>query len=374
MTPPTTTDPEAPDATEPTTSGPRRAGSGPVTGRVVRAGGLSLRLAPRTLTVAVVVAVLLAAVMIVTLTAGEYSLTLGQVLASLAGRGDETGDFVVYTLMLPRLLVAVLVGAMLAVSGGILQTVTRNSLGSPDVIGFTSAAATGALVVITVLGGTMLQVSLGALVGGIVAALLIYVLAYHRGVSGLRFVLMGIGINALAVAANSFLITRASLHDALTAQAWLVGSVNSRGWEHVVAAAVTLAVLLPVALSRTRSLSMMELGDDTASALGVRTGRDRTVLIGVSVLLAAFAVAAAGPITFVALAAPQLTRRLTRASAPGLVTTALVGALLLATGDLLVQQLFPAAQLPVGTATGCVGGLYLIWLLASEWRGKGRYA
>lgn len=371
MTPPPTTDLST---TGPAGSDRRRAGTRPVTGRVVRASGLSLRLAPRTLAVAVVVAVLLAAVMIVTLTAGEYSLTLGQVLASLAGRGDETGDFVVYTLMLPRLLVAVLVGAMLAVSGGILQTVTRNSLGSPDVIGFTSAAATGALVVITVLGGTMLQVSLGALVGGIVAALLIYVLAYHRGVSGLRFVLMGIGINALAVAANSFLITRASLHDALTAQAWLVGSVNSRGWEHVVAAAVTLAALLPVALSRTRSLSMMELGDDTASALGVRTGRDRTVLIGVSVLLAAFAVAAAGPITFVALAAPQLTRRLTRAPAPGLVTTALVGALLLATGDLLVQQLFPAAQLPVGTATGCVGGLYLIWLLASEWRGKGRYA
>ncbi|WP_372493319.1 FecCD family ABC transporter permease [Prauserella halophila] len=366
-----TADPQAADTQ---VTGPQPAGARPVTGRVVRAGGLSLRIAPRTLVVGTVVAALLAAVMVVTLTAGGYSLTLGQLLASLAGRGDETGDFVVYTLMLPRLLVAVLVGAMLAVSGAILQTVTRNALGSPDVIGFTSAAATGALVVITVLGGTMLQVSFGALIGGLVAALLIYVLAYHRGVSGLRFVLMGIGINALAVAANSFLITRASLHDALTAQAWLVGSVNSRGWEHVVAAAASLAALLPVALSRTRSLSMMELGDDTARALGARAGRDRSLLIGVSVLLAALAVAAAGPITFVALAAPQLTRRLTRSSAPGLVTTALVGALLLATGDLLVQQLFPAAQLPVGTATGCVGGLYLIWLLASEWRGKGRYA
>src|SRR5690606_18677105 len=220
------------------------------------------------------------------------------------GVGDETGDFVVYTLMLPRLLGPALVGAMLGVSGAILQAVTRDSRGSPDVVGVASGAAAGALPVSTARGGPLLRVSRRALAGGITAALLIYVLAYHRGVSGLRFVLMGIGVNALAVAANAFLITRASLHDALTAQAWLVGSVNSRGWEHVVAAAVTFAVLLPVALSRARSLSMMELGDETAGALGVHTGRDRTVLIGVSVLLAAFAVAAAGPISFVALAAP----------------------------------------------------------------------
>ncbi|MEU6641181.1 iron chelate uptake ABC transporter family permease subunit [Saccharomonospora sp. NPDC046836] len=346
-----------------------------VTGRVLRTRRetLSLRLDARAVSVCLGLTVALLAVMAVTLTTGTYQLSIPDVLNAVIGQGEGAADFIVNTLRLPRLLTALLVGAALAVSGAILQTLTANSLGSPDVIGFNSGAATGALLVIIVFGGGMLQVAAGALIGAITAAALIYLLAFTRGVQGVRFVLMGIAINALAVATNSYLITRANLYDALTAQAWLVGSVNSRGWEHVTAAALALAVLLPVALYHARSLSMMELGDDSAKALGVGVQRSRAVLIVVSVLLAAFATAAAGPIAFVALAAPQLARRLTRASAPGLVSSALLGALLLTAGDLAIQQLFPTAQLPVGTATGCIGGLYLIWLLASEWRGKGRY-
>lgn len=347
----------------------------PVTGRVLRSRreSIALRVHTRSAVVATALAAAIVATMAITLTTGEYTLSVPEVLAAVAGHGDGAADFIVNTLRLPRLLTALFVGAALAVSGAILQSLTRNPLGSPDFIGFTNGAATGALIMIIVVGGGMTQIATGALVGGIGTALLIYLLAYTRGVQGFRFVLMGIGVNALALSVNSYLITRAHLYDALTAQAWLIGSVNGRGWGHVAASGIALAVLLPLALSHARPLAMLELGDHSATALGVGVQRSRAVLIVVSVLLAAVATAAAGPIWFVALAAPQLARRLTRLPAPGLVTSALMGGLLLTVGDLAVQRLFPAAQLPVGTATGCLGGLYLMWLLASEWRGKGRY-
>ncbi|PWV82539.1 iron complex transport system permease protein [Prauserella marina] len=347
----------------------------PVTGTVLRSPGerVALRLDSRTVTVGLLLSLALLAVMTVTLMTGEYQLSIADVVKAVAGYGEGAADFIVNTLRLPRLLTAVLVGAALAVSGALLQGLTRNSLGSPDVIGFSNGAATGALLMIIVFGGTMVQVAVGAFVGAIVAAVLIYALAFTRGVQGFRFILIGIGINALALSVNSYLITRASLYDAVSAQAWLVGSVNGRGWEQVYAVAIALVILLPLALYHARPLAMMELGDSSAKALGVGVERSRAVLIVASVLLAAVATAAAGPIWFVALAAPQLARRLTRSASPGLLTSALVGALLLAAGDLAIQQLFPTAQLPVGTATGCLGGLYLIWLLASEWRGKESY-
>ncbi len=360
-------------------SEPVRADTGgaaaPVTGRVLRSRRerIALRVSARSTVVSAVLAAAIVVLATVTLTTGEYPLSVGEVLSAIAGRAEGAADFVVNTLRLPRLLTAVFVGAALAVSGAILQSLTRNPLGSPDFLGFTNGAATGALVALIALGGGMAQVAGGALIGGFGTALLIYLVSFTRGVSGFRFVLVGIGVNALALSVNSYLITRAELYDAVTAQAWLVGSVNGRGWAHVVAAGLALAVLLPVALGHTRAMAMLELGDHSANALGVGVQRSRGVLIVVSVLLAGVATAAAGPIWFVALAAPQLARRLTGTPSPGLVSSALMGALLLVAGDLAVQSLFPAAQLPVGTATGCLGGLYLMWLLASEWRGKGRY-
>ncbi|PRX45516.1 iron complex transport system permease protein [Prauserella shujinwangii] len=348
--------------------------SAPVTGRVLRTRGegLSLRVDGRALGASLGLAVALVAVMLVTLTTGEYELSVPEVLAALVGQGDGGAEFIVGTLRLPRLLTALFVGAALALSGAILQSLSGNPLGSPDVIGFTNGAATGALLVIIVLGGGMTQTAFGAFAGGLAAALLIYLLAFKGGVQGFRFILVGIGISALALSVNSYLVTRASLHDAVAAHAWLIGSVNGRGWEQVAAVGGTLAVLLPVALGAARRLSLLQLGDATATALGVGVQRSRLVLIATSVLLAAVATAAAGPIWFVALAAPQLARGLTRVAGPGLASSALMGGLLLTAGDLAVQLLFPTSQLPVGTATGCLGGLYLCWLLAAQWR-KGSY-
>ncbi|MCX4679844.1 iron chelate uptake ABC transporter family permease subunit [Streptomyces sp. NBC_01433] len=341
-----------------------------VSGMVLRSrpGGMSVRLQGRTLAVTGVVLVALIVVMLVTLTTGDFELSVGEVLRAVVGNGSGGADFIVNTLRMPRLLTALCVGAALAVSGAILQSLTGNSLGSPDIIGFTNGSAVGALVVIIMLHGSMTQIAVGALIGGLATAAAIYLLMLGRGLQGFRLVVVGIGVSALLLSVNSYLITRATWQEALEAQAWLIGSLSNRGWPHANAILAAVAVLLPLAFFFSRRLSMVEMGDVTAMALGVNVARTRAVLLLISVALAAFATAVTGPIWFVALAAPQVARRLTRSSGPGLMSAALMGALLLAASDLVAQRVFAPALLPVGTATGTLGGLYLIWLLINESR------
>ncbi|MFD5429519.1 FecCD family ABC transporter permease [Streptomyces sp. NPDC127084] len=341
-----------------------------VTGRVARTrgGGLSLRFQGRAAAVTAALLVALVVVMGVVLTTGDFELSIGEVVSAITGKDSGAADFIVNTLRMPRLLTAVCVGAALAVSGAILQSLTGNSLGTPDIIGFTNGSASGALLVIVVWHGSMTQIALGALAGGLATAAAVSLLLLGRGLQGFRLVVVGIGVSALLLALNSYLITRASWQEALEAQAWLVGSLGNRGWAHANAIGLAVLVLLPPALFLSRRLSMVEMGDGIATALGVNVARTRAALLVISVALAAFATAVTGPILFIALAAPQLARGLTRSSAPGLVSSAVMGALLLAVSDLAVQRLFAPALLPVGTATGTIGGLYLIWLLITESR------
>ncbi|MGA6166182.1 FecCD family ABC transporter permease [Amycolatopsis magusensis] len=340
--------------------------------RILRAPGgrISLRVPTRAVIVCAVLAIAVAIVSVVSLTTGDYKLSVPEVVATLFGQGPPGADFIVTTLRLPRLLAALLVGAALAVSGAILQSLSGNPLGSPDIIGFSHGSATGALIVIITTTGGMLETALGALLGGMVTAIVVYLLAFKRGMHGLRMVLIGVGVSSMLLSANSYLITRASLQDAVSAQAWQVGGLNGRGWEHVQPVAIALAVLLPIAAYYGRRLSMLEMGDDAAKGLGVPVERSRLVLFGVSVTLCAVATAAAGPITFLALAGPQLARKLTRAAGPNLLASALMGAFLLVASDLGIQRLFPSQQLPVGIATGVLGGGYLAWLLAVRWRAR----
>ena len=344
-----------------------------IRGRVLRTPGgrISVRVDVRTAVVGLLLFGASLAVATVTMTTGDYPVPFADVVKSLLGQGDPGTDFIVTTLRLPRLLTGVLVGMALAVSGALLQSLTRNPLGSPDVIGLTSGSVTGALLVIIVVHGSMLDVAAGALVGGLGTAAAVYGLAFKRGVQGLRLILVGLGLSAMLLSTNYFLITRATLQDAIAAQVWLTGSLNGRRWEHVWAVGLAVAVLLPAALYFGRRLALLGMGDDAAKALGVPVERSRLVLILVSVALAAIATAAAGPIAFVALAAPQVARKLTRSAGPVLLPSALMGALLLIGSDLVTQRLFAPAQLPVGIATGAIGGLYLAWLLAHEWR-RGR--
>ncbi|MGW8365389.1 FecCD family ABC transporter permease [Streptomyces wedmorensis] len=352
------------------TPGPGPTAPRVVTGRLLRTRSGSLSLLVRGRAVAVTAALLaaLVAVMAVTLTTGDFDLSVGEVARALTGDGTGIADFVVNTLRMPRLVTALCVGAALAVSGAILQSLTGNPLGSPDIIGFTNGSAVGALVVIVVLHGSMTQIAIGALIGGLATALAVHLLMLGRGIQGFRLVVVGIGVSALLLAVNSYLITRATFQEALEAQAWLIGSLGNRLWTHAQAIGLAVAVLLPLALFLSRRLAMVEMGDTTAMALGVDVPRTRTLLLVIGVALAAFATAVTGPIWFVALAAPQVARRLTRSSGPALLPSALMGAVMLAVSDLAVQRLFAPALLPVGTATGCVGGIYLVCLLVTESR------
>jgi iron complex transport system permease protein len=233
-----------------------------------RRESFSVRIPLRPVVVGAVLALVTLALAVVAMGIGDYPVAPGEVVDTLLGGGSRATSFIIETLRLPRVLCAVLVGAALGISGAIFQSLTGNPLGSPDIVGFTSGSATGALVVITLLGGSGLQISAGALVGGLATAGIVYALAFKRGVSGYRLVLIGIGISALALAANDYLLTRARIEEAVAATVWLVGSLNGRGWDEVRPLAGALVVLVPAALLLSRSLRLLEVGDDAARALG----------------------------------------------------------------------------------------------------------
>ncbi|MEU8215369.1 iron chelate uptake ABC transporter family permease subunit [Micromonospora taraxaci] len=331
-------------------------------------GGLSLRYRPRALAVGVAAALLAVGLGLVALGSGDYPMGPADVLRTLVGGGTPAEQFIVHELRLPRLVTALLVGAALSLAGTVFQSLVRNPLGSPDILGFTQGASAGALVVV-VLGGSSLALAGAAVAGGLATGLVIYALAWRRGVHGYRLILVGIGIAAILTGVNGYLLTRAPLMDAARAVLWLTGSLDGRGWANAGPLLAVLVVVTPVVLVLCGpALRMMELGDDTASALGVPVRRLRLVLLTAAVLLVSFAAAAAGPVSFVALVAPHVTKRLTRAPGPNLLPSMAVGAALLVGADLLAQRAFPGHQLPVGVVTGVIGGGYLVWLLALERR------
>ena len=342
----------------------------PVPGRVLRVGGrVSLRVRGRPVAVAGALVLVCLALLVVAVGTGELAIAPGDVLAALVGGGDGGTLFIVRELRLPRALCAVLVGIALGVSGALFQTITRNPLGSPDIVGFQQGAAVGALVVITVLAGSGAAVSAGALAGGALTALLVYLLAFRRGgTSGYRLVLIGIAMAALMLALTDFLLSRARVEDAQEATRWLLGSLNNRTWEDLVPLLVVVGGLLPAMVAAGPALRALELGDESAHGLGLRVERARFGLVALAVALVSITTVAVGPIAFVALTAPQIARRLARTAAPTLSCSALTGAALVLAADIAAQRLVPGTPLPVGVMTGAFGGLYLAWLLTTEWR------
>ncbi|MFF7241287.1 iron chelate uptake ABC transporter family permease subunit [Streptomyces collinus] len=337
--------------------------------RAVRTpGGLSLRLDVRTLLVVVLLLAAALAAGVALIGTGDARIPAADVIRTLTGHGTAYQDFVVNELRLPRVLVGLLVGASLGLGGALFQTVSRNPLGSPDVLGLSQGSTAGALVVIVLMSGSAAQVTVGALVGGLVTGLAIYLLAWKQGVHGYRLVLVGIGVSAVATAVNGYLLTQADLVDAARAVVWMTGSLDGRDWDQVWPLAGLCAVLVPLVTAGARGLRMLEMGDDVAGALGVRVQRVRLVLMVCAVLLTAAATAAAGPVSFVALTAPQLARRLTRSPGPNLLPSLCMGAALLVTADWAAQRVFGADRLPVGVVTGVLGGVYLLWLLVTERR------
>lgn len=335
---------------------------------VVRRRSWSVRLHVRSLVVSVALIAATLVVAVWSVMVGDFPLSVRQVLRAVFGDGGKEAEFIVDTLRLPRALTGMMVGAALGMSGAVFQSIARNPLGSPDIIGFESGAAAGAVVMITMFDASNTQVAAGAVAGGLLTALAVYLLAYKRGLAASRLVLVGIGVGFAASAAVDYMITRAQIYDVQRAAVWLTGSLNGRSWEHVRTIGAALLVLAPLIVLAQRSLDRLELGDDTAAALGLRVGRTKLLLILLAVGLAALAVAAAGPIVFVAFVSAPIARRL--ASTPGacVLPAACVGAFVTTSADLAARRVFAPTELPVGIATAVIGAPYLLWLLSRRAR------
>jgi iron complex transport system permease protein len=345
-----------------------RAQHAAIRGRPVRTRWWSARLDERAIAVCIALAAATLALGAWSISVGDFPIPLGDVLATLLGRGSEDAAFIVGTLRLPRMLTGVLIGAAFGMSGAVFQSLARNPLGSPDIIGFTAGAAVGAVSMIVLFGAGAVAVSIGAVAGGLLTALLVYVLAWRRGLQAARLVLVGIGIGFAASAVNDYLLTRADIEDATRATVWLTGSLNGRDWDHVVTVAAALAALGPVVVVLQRRLDRLELGDDAAAALGVPVGRSKLLLVLAGTALAALAVAAAGPVAFVAFVAGPIARRLTRSPGACIVPAAFVGALVVVAADLAARRVFAPTELPVGIATAVMGAPFLLWLLSRQIR------
>ncbi|WP_017558776.1 FecCD family ABC transporter permease [Nocardiopsis baichengensis] len=325
---------------------------------------------PRTAAVVLPGAVVTAVLGVLALGLGDYPLSPSQVVSVLAGRSDGFERIVVIEWRLPRALAAVVFGAALAVAGGVFQTLTRNPLASPDIVGLANGSFTGMLVALLVLGGGWPLLMSGSLVGGLAAAVLIYVLAYRGGIKGFRFIVVGIGVSAMLSSFNTWMLLRADVETALFASAWGAGTLNTVTAETAYPAAGAALALLAVLPFAAPALRQMDLGDDMARATGVRVDRARAAAIAVAVALVSTVTAVAGPIAFVALAAPQIARRLAKAPGIPLAASGTVGAGLLLASDLIAQHVIPLT-VPVGVVTVVFGGAYLVWLLVHEAR-KGR--
>ncbi|NUT90450.1 MAG: iron chelate uptake ABC transporter family permease subunit [Saccharothrix sp.] len=342
--------------------------------RVVAVGPARFRVRPRVVGVAVGALALLVLVAAINIGMGSSHIGVLDVLETLLGGGTARERGIIFDLRLPRTLTGVLVGAALGLSGALFQSLARNPLASPDVLGITWGAG-AATVAVIVVGGYRGQVSgavgaigmpVAGLVGGLVAGLLLWVLSWRRGIDGYRMVLIGIGLSAIGYNTVYWLLTVGDVNDAARAVTWIVGSLSEASWAAVGPVLLALVVLVPVTLVLGHTIGGLQFGDDTARGLGIRVDAARGTLLLLGAALAAVATAAAGPITFVALATPQIALRLTRSPQPPLVGSMVIGALLTVSADLVTRLVIP--DLPVGVLTAILGAPYLIFLFVRSRR------
>lgn len=332
----------------------------------VRVGGWSWVWRPWAALVTVVLAAATFLVFCVSIAVGDFTIELPAVFRTLIGQGERVDEFVIMDLRMPRALVGLVVGLALGISGALTQSIARNALASPDVLGITFGASATAVFVVTASGGAAVSSAIGlpaaALTGGLLTGLLVYFLAWKKGIDGFRLILIGVSVSAAMQAVTTWLLALADIRDVARAQAWLVGSLDSRSWNEVWTTLWVTAALVLVVVVVSFQLQPMHFGDDVAAGLGVRYGAVRAVLLLCAVLLAGVAVSAAGPVPFVALVAPQIAMRLVRSPVPPLLASGVFGALLLIGSDLIARVVLPN-DLPVGIVTAIIGGPFLVYLL-----------
>ncbi|RNI20318.1 FecCD family ABC transporter permease [Flexivirga caeni] len=337
----------------------------------LRVGRASWRVHPRAVWCAAVTTLLMAALLVVDLAYGDLNIPFTDVVRALLGDTSGVNAFIVRDVRLPEASVALLAGLALGLSGALIQTIARNPLASPDVIGVNAGAAAGAVGYIVLFAaadtgapsgvGADLAIPLAAFGGALAATALLYAAGWRGGLDGRRLVLVGIGIAAALTACTSWLLVAARLQTAASAQVWLSGSLSGVTSGNAWWLLLVVAVVAPCALWQGSALNIVELGDDTAHALGVRPSRAQAIALLCAVLLAAVAVSAVGPIGFVAFVCPQIARRLVGTSRPPLLTSALAGAVLVLAADVITRLWLTG--LAVGVVTSLVGAPYFIYLL-----------
>ncbi len=299
--------------------------------------------------------------------------------SAILGGGDPGSQLIINELRLPQTTVALLVGMALGLAGALTQTFARNPLASPDILGVTEGASAGAVAVIVLAGSSgfggglvtgrlqTIGLPLAAFAGGMLTAAVLYALSWRRGIDGQRLVLVGIGLGAMLTAVVEWLLIRAKITDAQSAQVWLNGSLNARSWDQARPVFLALVVLVPLSFWLVRHLNALQLGDDSARVLGVRLQTTQLLILVAAVGLAAVSVSSVGPLEFVALVVPQIALRLTGGSRPPLVTSMILGGVLVVGADLITRVVLPFA-VPAGIVTAVVGAPYLIWLLVKAKR------
>ncbi|MCC4907709.1 iron chelate uptake ABC transporter family permease subunit [Microbacterium sp. cx-59] len=304
---------------------------------------------------------------------GRYGVDLREMAAVLTGQGSATQHTVIVTLRIPRVLLAILVGASLGIAGAIVQTTARNALASPDLLGVTGGASAAAVAVIVLGGGgdgvsgflRTIGIPAASVVGGLAAAILVLAILRRTGTHGPTPILVGIGVSTIFTGLVSWLLIAADVDDLQRASVWLTGTLNGRSWPEVTATTLTLVVAAVALLPFRRGLDVLTLGEGMTRSLGYRLG----VLFGgttiLAVLLTSVATAAAGPIAFLALVSPHLARMSAARPRAGLVLSGLFGAGVLLGSDLIARAAF-AVQLPTGAITALVGAPFLLFLLISR--------
>lgn len=336
---------------------------------VIRGGRLpfSFRIDLRAVVVFAVLGVVVLAGMVANIGVGEYPIAPLDVARTILGieAGDGSYEFIVNTLRLPRALVAVLVGVALAISGTILQGLTRNPLAAPDIVGINAGAGLAAVTLIVAFPSVSAAfVPPAAFVGAVAVAALLYLLAWRGHSSPMRLVLIGVGLGAAASAFTTLMITFGEIQEVSQALVWLTGSVYGRTWDEVWPFAPWLLVFVPLALAYSRHLNALNLGDEVATGLGARVERERGLLILASVALAAAAVATAGTVGFVAFIAPHIARQLVGANHGGLLpVSAMTGGAIVVLADLVGRTIFAPIEIPCGIITSIIGAPYFLFLL-----------
>lgn len=311
-------------------------------------------------------------IIVFSLWTGTVSVSLWDTLRAAVGIDIGTGaDFIVGQLRAPRTYTAALVGALLAASGALMQSIARNPLASPDLLGISAGAAAGAVLCIYLTQNTSsLALAPWAVAGALVTAALVILLGSRGRLEPFRMIIAGIGIDFVATAAITLILTKIPDNVVPQAYAWIVGSTNARTWQHVWMGLASCLVIIPIGLLVARRLRVLEMGDDLAAGLGLRPGRLRFVALATAAVAAGLAAALVGPIAFIALVAPAIARRITRSPGITVAASALMGVILTVAADLAARDLLGSTQLPVGLYTALIGGPYLIFLIV---RSKGQF-